>query len=505
MSEPSNSAASASGSATLDAPRANVTTRHVTAGFGWIALCNYSNRILGLFSTLILAKLLTPSDFGLVAIAAMMIEVIQLLKDMGLSEAVIYSKREDRVAVDTAHTILVAYNVALFLLAAAAAPLVAKSYGNPTLLPVTLLMASNLVLTSLRAVPLTLVRKNLEYRKLVLPDVVPVTVSALVSIGMALTGFGVWSLVAKSLLQSALALILIQVLIPYRPKFAFDAAAARELFKYGKFVIGTSIMLVALYNLDKFYVSKIAGVATLGVYQLAMTFAELPIRQFSFLIGAVMFPVFSKMERTGPALRSVFLKTLKYTASVTLPSAIGLAVFGPALVWHLYGPRWEGLGLSLRVLALYAALRSLSSIIYDLFKATGNPRLMQYASTFKLACVALLAPPAIYAFGVPGMGMVLVFSYTAALCWEMTKLVSILETSYAAVLRVLIKPLALSLTIIPGVYALLMATGRPTLWHVGVAIALAGSAYALVLYWLDEETAGDFKAFRAPSRPRPAG
>lgn len=475
-----------------------VTTRQVASGFGWIALCNYANRILGLLSTLILAKLLTPADFGLVAIAAMMLEVIQLLKDMGLSEAVIYSKREDRAAIDTAHTILVGYNVVLVLLAVVAAPFVARFYENPTVMPVIVLMASNLVLNSLRAVPLTLVRKNLDYQSLVIPDVVPVTVASVLSIAMAFAGFGVWSLVAKSIVQSLLAMALTHYLLPFRPRFAFDREAAVELLKYGKFVAGTSVMLVALYNLDKFYVSKIGGIAALGVFQLAITIAEMPVKQISFLVGAVMFPAFSKMERTGPALRAVFMKTLKYTASVTLPVSAGLAVFGPPLLARLYGERWQGLGIALQILALYAGLRSLSSIIYDLFKATGNPRLMQHFSLFKLVMVAALGAPAIYRFGVPGIAALLAVTYTAALCWELVHLARILEISYASLVRLLLKPLLVAATVIPGAGAITgVLTGTVPLWQLGAGIALASVAYVVTLYAVDADLSLDIKSLRA--------
>lgn len=478
-----------------------VTTRRVTAGFGWVALCNYSNRLLGLVTTLLLAKLLVPADFGLVAIASMVLEMIQVLKDMGLSEAVIYNKREDRSAVDTAHTILVGYSVCLFLVAAAMAPVTAHFYGNPTIVPIVLLMASTLVVNSLRSVPLTLARKNLDYAKLVIPDVVSVAVASAVSILMALAGFGVWSLVVKTVLHSALALVLLQFVLPYRPRFAFDRAAARELLQYGRFIVGASLLLVTLYNIDKFYVSRFAGVAALGLFVLAMRIAELPVQQFSFLVGNVMFPVFSKMERSGQGLRMVFLKTLKYTASATLPMAAGLSLFGPPLVRYFYGPEWDGLAVPLRMLALYAALRSLSSIICDLFKATGHPHLMQRGSAFRLASVGVLGVPALRLAGLPGMSLLLIVTYAAVLSWEIHRLAGILRTSPSAIASVLVRPVVLSSTVLPAAYMLMSrTTGLETLGELALGIGFAGVAYSVALYWLDRDVAVDFKALRASIR-----
>ena len=336
-----------------------VTKRQILAGFGWQAASTYMNRIVGLATTLILAKLLTPEQFGIVAIASMIIEVLQLLKDMGLSEALIYQHREDAVLVDTAHTILVGFNTLLFVIAAVLSPFVAQYYNSPIIMPVIIVLSSNLIWDSLRSVPRTLIRRNIDFGKLVIPEVVPVAISCVISIVMAFTGFGVWSLVAKTVVHSLLGFILLRHILPYRPSFRYDKAAARELFHYGKFIVGTTLLLVVLYNIDRFYVSSVLGLAAVGIFDLATRISDLPVKQFSHMMGTVMFPVFSKIERAGEGLRQAFLKTFKYVALVCVPVAIGISVFGPTLISLLYGPRWAGLEAPLAWLALYAMFRSL--------------------------------------------------------------------------------------------------------------------------------------------------
>jgi O-antigen/teichoic acid export membrane protein len=479
-----------------------VTARHVTSGFGWLALSQYSNRLLGFASTLVLAKLLAPADFGLVAVASMLIEIIQLFRDMGLSEAVISSRREDPKALDTAHTVLVGYNVALFVLASAASPAVAWFYESTTLIPVIVLLSSNLVLNSLRLVPLTLIRRNLEYKKLVLTDLAPSFVSAAVGIGLAFAGFGVWSLVVKTMVQSVLMLVLIQFVVPYRPRFAFDRAAARELFGYGKFIVGSSMLFVALYNIDRLFVSKIAGIAAFGAFDFAARIADMPTKQFSGLVGAVMFPVYSAIDRSGAALRPMFLRTLKYTASITFPAAAGLAAFGPILVDRLYGPRWHALGPLLQLLSVYAALRSTSSIIHDLYKATGRPDLMQRAALYKLIAVAALGGPAVYLLGAPGVAGLLVVVYVAVLGWELSRVASLLEMPFSAPAARLARPMVLALTIIPGLFYLVTrVSSLAAVWELIAAMFLCGGAYVAAICWADDEVAGDVRKVWRTVRP----
>jgi O-antigen/teichoic acid export membrane protein len=122
-----------------------ITKRTVLAGLGWSAVMAYANRALGLVTTLILAKVLSPQDFGLVAIASMLIETLRVFKDAGLSEALIYHKNTEPHTIDTAHSMLVGFHVALFLLAVVLAPFAAQFYNNPTVMPVVIVMASNLV------------------------------------------------------------------------------------------------------------------------------------------------------------------------------------------------------------------------------------------------------------------------------------------------------------------------------------------------------------------------
>jgi O-antigen/teichoic acid export membrane protein len=481
------------------------TTRTVTSGFGWVALFSYSNRVFSLIAILILAKVLRPEDFGIVAIASMLIEVLQIFKDMGLSEAVIYSKRNDTKAIDTAHTILVTYSAALFLIAVVAAPLAARYYDNSQIAPVVIVMASSLVWDSLRNIPRTLFRKNLDYRKLLLPEVVPVAISSAVSIGMALTGWGVWSLVVKSVLHSVLGFIMLQSVMTYRPAFAFDKAAARELFHYGKFIAGTTVILVTLYNIDRFYVSSLSGVAALGLYELAIRIADLPVKQVSFLVGNVMFPVFSRIGHAKPELRRAFIKTLKYTSSVTAPAAACISVYGPPLVWLLYGPRWQGMHMPLRLLAVYAAFRSLSSIIHDLFKATGRPQYMTMATTFKLASIGLLGMPVLTAFGVVGLCLLIVGTYVLAFGWEVGRLARILEMNSGSLVGVVAKPFLLAALVIPGTYVgagLFLDDER--LWQILLSLGLAAALYAVALSAVDREVIGDLRKVRNSYRsPRP--
>lgn len=310
----------------------NVTGSRIASGFGWVALSSYGNRVLGFVTTLIMAKFLAPADFGLVAIASILIEVLRLFKDMGLSQALIYTKEDIKRAANTAFWLMVGVNLVLFGLAAAAAPFAAKFYSNGLVTPVIILMSSNMVWNSLRAVPTSLIRKEIDFKKLVIPDIVPVALASAVSIVMAFKGCGVWSLVVRSLTWNIGGMLLIWKFTWFRPNFSFDKVVARKLWSYGKYIVGASVLFVALYNVDKFYVSKFVGIEALGFYALAIGIANIPVSELSHLVGSVMFPVFSKLNENPEALQRAVLKTLGYSTRISIPMAVGISAYGPSLI-----------------------------------------------------------------------------------------------------------------------------------------------------------------------------
>jgi O-antigen/teichoic acid export membrane protein len=470
--------------------------RKILRGLAWSAVGLYTIRFLGLITTLVLAKVLVPADFGLVAIASMLIATLQLFKDMGLSEALIYQKDQSERALDTAHTMLMGFYALLFLIAVAASPFIARSYNNPAVMPVIIVTSSTMIWDASRAVPRAMFRRQLAFRSLFLPEVVPVAVSCAVSVAMALTGWGVWALVVKTVLHSILGMIFLGVVAPYRPKLRFDRVIAGQLLRYGRFIMGATVLFVAVYNIDKFYVSRVIGLEALGLYELAVRISDLPVREFSFVIGSVMFPVLT--AAAGPVLRKTFLRALKYTAFVSFPMALGISIYGPRLVAVIYGPAWAGMIAPLQVLALYAFFRSLSSIIHDAFKATGNPKLMQRYVFIKLVAIGVLGVPALRAYGLVGICALIVFTYAVVFVMELATVSRLIDVPFTTTLKVLAGPFVFSLTVLGASHrALMLATTSPTILELIVGIGLTIPAYLLVVYCFDKGTVGEVRSIIA--------
>ncbi|MCP9456349.1 MAG: lipopolysaccharide biosynthesis protein [Nitrospira sp.] len=471
-----------------------VESRKIIGGFGWITLVKYSNDILGFLTTLLLAKLLVPEDFGLVAVAGMTIEALRIFKDLGLSQALIYRQGDIERASHTMFVMVIVLNVIVFLCAVLISPLAGKFFNNPQVVPIIMIMASNLIWTSIRAVPDALMNKELSFKKLVVPDVIPVWVGSLVSIAMAYQGFGVWSLVVRSLIISLGSMVLIWPYTSYRPAFQFDRTVARELMNYGKHIVGSSVMMVAVYNIDKFFISKLVGVAALGLYTMAMHIANLPINQFAHIVCRLMFPVFSKMNRESESLRQSFLQTIRYTACITFPMAIGIAIYGPDAIDMFYGDKWSAVGLPLTILTGYGLSRSLSVIIYEMFKATGRPDLMQFFVLVRLGLIGLLGIPALLWLGLPGICWLITGTYGIVLALEINKVMKLLKCSMGEFAQALSLPLLLSGSLIPLVYWV-VRVGFGTMGPVQVVggIVMSGLVYITAVFLIDKVLVAEAK------------
>jgi O-antigen/teichoic acid export membrane protein len=270
------------------------------------------------------------------------------------------------------------------------------------------------------------------------------------------------------------------------------------MLSYGRVIATTTVLLVILYNIDRFFVSKVVGLAALGVFELAMRIAELPVKNFAFLVGSVMFPVFSRLDSTREVLGKAFLKTLRYTAFISFPVAIGMSLYGPALVSAFYGPRWQALVDPLRVLCLYGLLRSLSSIVLDALKGTGNPHLMRRVVIVKLLCVGGLGVPALNMYGIMGICWLVFATYVLSFSLELWALCRVLNLEVVSTLKELALPATLSVILVPVIHwSLTWLVRTPNVISLAIGIVITVLAYVLALSLCDKRAVADVRSLVA--------
>ena len=418
----------------------------------WVILITIFTRTLGFVSQIVLARLLAPADFGLLAIGLLAINSMGLLRDLGFGAALIYKKDDpDHSAANTAFILLPIVASVLFVLAYLSAPYVALFFDNAAVEPIVRVLALTFVISSFGTVPSMLLEKELEFKKKVLPETVPVAGYACVTIWLALHGYGVWSLVYGQIVSAVLMAVLIWVVSDWRPTFKFDSGVARELFGYGKHILGASVVIFLITNIDDAIVGRMLGMEALGFYTLAYTISNLPATQITHLVGRVMFPAYSKLQDDRDALRRAYLKTLKYVSMLSIPAAFGIFVIAPDFVSVVLGEKWMPAVPAVQVLCFYGLLRSLGATTGPVIQAVGKPKVISTITLTKFIILILIIYPLTMKYGIFGTALATTLPAIFSVSLFILCVSKIIGEKFITVIKTLFNPFISSLAMISSI------------------------------------------------------
>ncbi len=382
------------------------TTVHGTA---WRYLAFISGKLLVFISTVILARLLTPDDFGLVGYAVTAITFLDIVNNLGVGSALIYHTEDERTST-TAFWLSLLFGVGLLCVGWIMAPYAGIYFRDPRVVPVTRALSFTFPINALGGIQASVLYKKLAFGRMLIPDITMALVKGAVSIGLAMFGFGAWSLIWGQIGGAFVSSVVYWIITPWHPSFAFDTKVARTLVSYGMNIVWVDLISEVLLNLDYLLVGRYLGSVALGLYTLAFRMPDLMILQFARVLGQVVFPVFTHMREVPGNLTRAFSQVLRYVSLVTVPLGIGLALVAGPLVLSLFTSKWAGTIPVVRAIAIYAMLLSLVYNAGDAYKAEGRPQVIVWLS---LARLTLLFPALWWA--VTGAGSIIAVGWMQAL------------------------------------------------------------------------------------------
>lgn len=259
-----------------------------------------------------------------------------------------------------------------------------------------------LVIWSFGTLPSILLDKNLDLKKKVIPQILPKIGYGIASVSLALSSFGVWSLVYGRLLFEVMSVIAIWPVVKWRPSYKFDRRSAIELISYGKQVVGANILVFLISIVDVTVIGRILGADDLGYYSIAMGAAGLLTTQVGALMKSVMFPVYSKIQDESSTLNKAYMKTIKYVSIISIPASLGIFAISWDFVQVLYGSKWLPAVAALQVLCFYGLNRSLLATTENLYLASGKPEVRTKLNLLQLVLMAVLMYPLTIRYGIMG-------------------------------------------------------------------------------------------------------
>jgi len=365
----------------------------------WSAIDSFARRGLQFAISLVLARLLSPEDYGTVGLLAIFIGVAAAFTDSGFFTALIQRKEVSETDLSSVFY----FNIGISLLAAAilgmASPLIAAFYKMPVLLPLMWLLAGNLVLTSLASIQSVLLWRSLNFRRQCIISLTALVVSGAVAIILAWRHYGVWSLAIQTLVCTIINAVLLWTTSSWRPTWVFSVSSIRSLFKFGGFVFLTGLIDTLFTRLNTLVIGKFYSARDLGYYSRADSTSILPGDVMSGIIGRVAFPIYAAAQDDKALLKAGLRKSIILVMMLNIPIMLGLAVTARALVLVLFGNQWLPCVPYLQILCLGGILVPLHMLNLRILLAQGHSDLYFKLEIIKKSIGVLLMGAACF-FGI---------------------------------------------------------------------------------------------------------
>jgi lipopolysaccharide exporter len=343
--------------------------------FAWAAASLGSNRVVVFVSTLVLARLLSPADFGVVAAGLTVISFLEVGLSLGVSSAIIYEQEEGFTPrVHTAFILNVAVAALLTIIMLVSAPLIARFFHVGGDVNIFRALSLYLLIHGVGQTNDALLQRDLLFKKRALADVIKSITRASVSLGLAVAGAGAWAIVAGFLAAEVADVVSQWIMVRYRPRAVFLRSAVPSLLKFGVSVVALDALGEVGINSDYLAVGNTLGPTELGFYTVAFRLPELMLNSIYWIFSTVAFPVFSKSRTYGDeTLKTTMLRALTLATLIGFPIGVGLSVVSRDAVMVLFGSKWGHSISAMTVLCLASGVSSIGYASGDIFKSIGRP------------------------------------------------------------------------------------------------------------------------------------
>jgi len=348
----------------------------VAVGLGWTGGAHWLGVATSTVTTVIVARLLDPADFAVVAAAGALAGVLGVLQESGLGAAVVQHDGEADRAATTGFFLNLAAATAGLVICVALTPWLSAFFHIDRPGPLAVAFAPMWFRAWIN-VPVARLQKELDFRRCAMVEGAQILCYPAVTIPLALAGTGAWALVLGQAAASAAGGVAAWSLSAWRPRLAdFDWTTGRQLMRYGRPLVWSNVLGMVNDRIDNWATGRMLGPVALGLYAMSFRLATLPRTGFTFVVSRVLFPTLTALKGDERRFREAFLRSLHWVAALAMPASAGLALLAPEIVAVALGPRWAGAVTPLRVLAGFALLAALSATTGDVFKATGRSTLI---------------------------------------------------------------------------------------------------------------------------------
>mgnify|MGYP001254972228 CR=1 FL=1 len=423
----------------LKEPGNSLTEKTLKGGF-WVFGLRITDRIFGLIRTIILARLLSPNDFGVFGIALLALSALDTFSQTGFKQALIQKKEETKDYLNTTWTVGVIRALFIAVILFFLAPLAANFFETPAVEPILKVIGISIILQGLTNIAVLYFEKELEFQKFFKYQFLGTITDVVVSITAAFLLKNVWALVFGLLAGNLVRCIMSYVIDKYRPKIQLNKNQAKELFNFGKWIMGSSIMMFFLTEGDDILIGKILGATMLGFYQMAYKISNLPATEITHVISQVTFPAYSKLQDNIPKLKEAYLKVLQVTAFLSFPIAGLIFVLAPDFTQIFLGEKWMPMVPAMQILCIFGTLRAFNATTGPIFQAVGKPSILTKISLIQLIFLGVIIYPFTTKGNLAGVSWAVTLSNSLCFILSFQKILEITKETRKNIVSVVVPP-----------------------------------------------------------------
>lgn len=350
----------------------NTLKQQATKGILWSAIERFSVQGVQFFIMIVMARLLTPEDYGLIGMLSIFLAVAQSLIDSGFTQALIRKQERTEVDNSTVFYFNIATSAILYILLYWAAPFVANFYKEPELCNIMRVICLSIILNSFAVVQRAILTIKIDFKTQAKVSFMATIISGITGIILAFSGLGVWALVVQSLLHAMLSTILLWALSKWRPIKAYSWKSFKELFSFGSKLLVSGILDTIYRNIYPIVIGKAFSASDLGYYTRAHHFSDFPSSNVTGILQRVTYPILCNIQNDDERLKDVYRRFLKLSAFVIFPLMTGLAAVARPFIILVIGSKWEFCSTLLMIICFGMMWYPVHSINLNLLQVKGR-------------------------------------------------------------------------------------------------------------------------------------
>lgn len=417
---------------------------------GFNAFSSIAKFILSAGASIILAQRLSPSDYGVVGFAMIFINFLARFSDLGITDAVIQRNQLDDRGLYTGYTTKFILGIAAFAAVFLLSPLAKFFFDNSAVENVIKVLSVSFIISTFGFLPTCLLTRELNYKKLIIPQLSSAVVNSGLSIVLALMGFNYWSIVLANVAGAVISVLVVNFIHPVKIKFKFDKILFREFMRFGGNLFLAGLIIFLIFNADNFVVGTLIGSVGLGLYTIAFNWGSMISGRLYEVVHSVLFPTFSRIQNDTNKLKESYLKVLEYITFLGVISNLTLLLCSEDFLYYVLGrgtDKWVPALMTFQIMLIYGIIRTFLEPIANVLLALGESKLLLKANFIAGAIELSLLYPMTKYYGIEGVAILVTLSYSVQyfICFPFLK--KKIDLKYSDIWR-FVKPTIISIVFI---------------------------------------------------------